>query len=64
MGSTHYIGITADMQNPGRDTCLAHQIVQMMKTTLLSKGSIMELCTAKPPPPKIVSPQLMLEGFL
>ena len=42
----------------------AHQIVQMMKTTLLSKSSILELCTPKPPPPKTVSPQLLLEGFL
>jgi hypothetical protein len=42
----------------------AHQILQMIKTTLLSKGSILELCTNKPPPPKIVSPQLLLEGLL
>jgi hypothetical protein len=42
----------------------AHQILQMIKTTLLSKGSILELCTNKPPPPKIVSPQLFLEGLL
>jgi hypothetical protein len=42
----------------------AHQIVQMMKTTLLSKSSILELCTPKPPPPKIASPQLFLEGLL
>jgi hypothetical protein len=41
----------------------AHQILQMIKTTLLTKGSILELCTNKPPPPKIVSPQLLLEGF-
>jgi hypothetical protein len=42
----------------------AHQILQMMRTTLLSKGSILELCTKKPPPPKIVSPQPLLEGLL
>jgi IS4 transposase len=42
----------------------AHQILQMIKTTLLSKGSIVELCTNKPPPPRIVSPQLLLEGLL
>jgi IS4 transposase len=42
----------------------ARQILQMMKTTLLSKGSVLELCTAKPPPPKIISPQLFFEGFL
>jgi hypothetical protein len=42
----------------------AHQIVQMMKTTLLTKSSILELCAAKPPPPKIASPQLFLEGLL
>jgi hypothetical protein len=42
----------------------AHQILQMIKTTLLSKGTILELCTNKPPPPKIVSPQLLLEGLL
>jgi hypothetical protein len=41
----------------------AHQILQI-KTTLLAKGSILELCTNKPPPPKIVSPQLLLEGLL
>jgi hypothetical protein len=37
-------------------TASAHQILQMIKTTLLSKGSILELSTNKPPPPKIVSP--------
>jgi hypothetical protein len=42
----------------------ARQIVQMMKTTLLSKSSILELCTPKPPPPKTASPQLLLEGFV
>jgi putative transposase len=42
----------------------AHQILQMIKTTLLSKGSILELSTSKPPPPKIVSPQLLFEEFL
>jgi hypothetical protein len=41
----------------------AHQILQMIKTTLLSKGSILELCTNKPLPSKIVSPQLLLEGL-
>jgi hypothetical protein len=45
-------------------TASAHQILQMIKTTLLSKGSIAELCMNKPPPPKIFSPQLLLEGFL
>jgi putative transposase len=42
----------------------AHQILQMMKTTLLAKGSTLELCTNKPPPLKIISPQLLLEGLL
>jgi hypothetical protein len=42
----------------------AHQILQMIKTTLLSKGSILELSTHKPPPPKTDSPQLLLEGLL
>jgi hypothetical protein len=42
----------------------AHQIMQMVKTTLLAKGSISELCMNKPPPPKIVSPQPFLEGLL
>jgi hypothetical protein len=42
----------------------AHQILQMIKTTLLSKGSILELCTNKPSPPKIVSSQLLLEELL
>jgi putative transposase len=41
-----------------------HQILQMIKTTLLSKGSIGELCMNKPPPPKIVSSQPLLEGLL
>jgi hypothetical protein len=36
----------------------------MMKTTLLSKSFILELCAPKPPPQKTVSPQLLLEGFL
>jgi putative transposase len=45
-------------------TASAHQILQMVKTTLLTKGSILELCTCKPPPPKIVSSQLLLEGLL
>jgi putative transposase len=45
-------------------TASAHQILQMIKTTLLTKGSILELCTNKPPPSKIVSPQLFLEGLL
>ena len=45
-------------------TASVHQLLQMMKTTLLSKSSILELCTAKPPPPKIVSSQLLLEGLL
>jgi transposase len=45
-------------------TASAHQILQMIKTTLLAKGSILELCTNKPPPAKIVSPQLFLEGLL
>jgi hypothetical protein len=38
--------------------------MQMVKTTLLAKGSILELRANKPPPPKIVSPQLLLEGLL
>ena len=42
----------------------SHQIVQMVKTTLLSKGSIFELCTNTAPPPEIHSNQLLLEGLL
>jgi hypothetical protein len=42
----------------------AHQILQMIKTTLLSKGSVLGLSANKPPPPKIVSPQLLFEEFL
>jgi hypothetical protein len=42
----------------------AHQLLQMMKSTLLAKSSILELGAAKPPPPKIASTQLFLEGFL
>jgi IS4 transposase len=45
-------------------TSSANQILQMIKTTLLSKSSIPELCANKPPPPKIASPQLLLEGLL
>jgi hypothetical protein len=45
-------------------TASAHQILQMMKSTLLSKGSILELWTDKPPPPTTPSPQLLLEGLL
>jgi hypothetical protein len=37
----------------------AHQILQMMKTTLLSKGSILALWTNK-----LSSSQLLLEGLL
>jgi hypothetical protein len=44
-------------------TASAHQILQIIKTTLLTKGSILELCTNKPPPPKIVPSQLLLEGL-
>jgi IS4 transposase len=44
-------------------TASAHQLVQMMKTTLLAKCSIPDLCPGKPPPLKIPSPQLLLEGF-
>jgi hypothetical protein len=45
-------------------TASAHQILQMMKSTLLSKSSILELWTNKPPPPTPPSPQLLLEGLL
>jgi hypothetical protein len=45
-------------------TASARQILQMIKTTLLDKGSVQELCKRKPPPPKIPLPQLLLEGFL
>jgi hypothetical protein len=41
----------------------AHKLLQMMKTTFLAKSSILELCAAKPPPPKIASAQLLLEGL-
>jgi hypothetical protein len=45
-------------------TASAHQLLQMIKTTLLAKGSISELCVNKPPPPKIASLQPLLEGLL
>jgi hypothetical protein len=45
-------------------TVSAPQILRMIKTTLLSKGSLSEICTNRPPPPKIASPQLLLEGLL
>jgi hypothetical protein len=45
-------------------TASAHQILQMMKTTLLSKGSMLELWTNKPPPPTTPSSQILLEGLL
>ena len=44
-------------------TASAHQILQMVKTTLLSKGSILELCSGKPPAPLPPSSRLLLEGF-
>jgi putative transposase len=44
-------------------TASAHQLVQMMKTTLLARCSLLDLCMGKPPQPKIPSPQLLLEGF-
>jgi hypothetical protein len=44
-------------------TASAHLLVQMMKTTLLAKCSILDLCAYKPPSPKIASHQLLLEGF-
>jgi IS4 transposase len=45
-------------------TASPHQLLQMIKTTLLAKGSLAELCSNKPPPPKIVSLQPLLEGLL
>jgi hypothetical protein len=45
-------------------TASARQILQMIKTTLLDKGSVQELCARKPPSPEIPSPQLFLEGLL
>jgi hypothetical protein len=44
-------------------TATLHEILQMIKTTLLSKGSIAELCAKKPPPPNIFSPQPLLGGL-
>jgi hypothetical protein len=41
-----------------------HQILQMMKTVLLSKNSISGLCTDTSPPPEIPSFQPLLEGLL
>jgi putative transposase len=43
-------------------TASARQILQMIKTTLFCKGSIPELCTNKPSPPKLVSPRLLPEA--
>jgi hypothetical protein len=40
------------------------QLLHKMKTTLLSRQSILELCSNRPPPRKPPSPQLVLEGFL
>jgi hypothetical protein len=40
-----------------------HQLLQKLKTTLLSKQSIQELCSTRPPPQIPISPQLLLEGF-
>jgi putative transposase len=39
------------------------QVLHKMKTTLLSRQSILELCSNKPPPGKPPSLQLVLEGF-
>jgi hypothetical protein len=45
-------------------TASSRQILQMIKTILLAKGSVQKLCAAKPPPLKIVSAQPLLEGLL
>jgi hypothetical protein len=45
-------------------TASAHQIVQMVKTTLLSKSSILELWADKPPPHAPPLSQPLLEGLL
>jgi hypothetical protein len=39
------------------------QLLHKMKTTLLSRQSILELCSNRPPPRKSPSLQLVLEGF-
>jgi hypothetical protein len=44
-------------------TCTVHQLLQKLKTTLLSKQSILELCSKRPPPQIQTSPQLLLGGF-
>jgi hypothetical protein len=43
-------------------TATAHQILQMIKTTLLTKNTLWGLCTNTSPPPGDTS-QLLLEGF-
>jgi hypothetical protein len=43
-------------------TATAHQILQMVKTTLLTKNTLTGLCTNKPPP-VIETGQPLLEGF-
>jgi hypothetical protein len=45
-------------------TASSHLILQMVKTTLLSRNSIMGLCTNIAPPPEIPSLQLSFEGLL
>ncbi len=42
----------------------AHQLIQMMKTTLLTKNSVAGLCYATPPPREKPSAQLVFRHFL
>jgi hypothetical protein len=44
-------------------TDTASQLLHKMKTTLLTRQSILELCSNRPPPKKPPSLQLALEGF-
>jgi hypothetical protein len=64
MGGANNRCFIMDMQNDRRGNSFCSSDIANDKTTLLTKGSILELCTNKPPPPKIISLQPLLEGLL
>jgi hypothetical protein len=44
-------------------TVTAHRIMRMLKTTILSKNTILKLCQGADPPPIFDDKQLFLEGL-
>jgi hypothetical protein len=45
-------------------TDTAHALLQKLKTTLLTKQSILDVCTPKPPPGRVPDIQPCFEAFL